>query len=494
MIVLEFDCNRTGEDATSASINAGPVGVCSILMDLQHSGLRHNQRASWTLAMVMLLGPPFAHGQCQPVTPQSQAAATKNASSKQPQFFDEPKFTVAGVTDASNLGGHGSDTIWRTKQTLAKETVSLSGNEPDSAKVPAPSQAKEEWLREAAQPQNFEANRALGKLLLDEGKARESLPYLEQASRLKPDDDQNSYDLAVAYADTGNYEAARKTAQTLLSHGAKSEVHHLLGDVEEKLGNSLEAEKNFQRAAELDPSETNLFDWGAELLLHQAAEPALEVFTQGNHLFPHSTRMLAGLGVAWYSRGSYEQAAACLCQASDVNPEDPNPYLLLGKLQEVETTSSVGVAQRLARFRKLEPENALANYYYAVSLWKGRKSDQDTESWGQVESLLQTAVRLEPKLGPAYLQLGILYSERNDLAKAIPGYEKAAEIDPTLAAAHYRLAQAYRQAGDKLKAQEELQRFEQLSQEAAHETDQERHEIQQFVYTLQGRASTTPPQ
>jgi tetratricopeptide (TPR) repeat protein len=416
------------------------------------------------LVLIALLTPSYLRAQCQPVTPKFQAAARQNPSLTQPEFFDEPKFTVAGVTETSNLGGHGSDAVWRTKEALAKDTVLLSKSKEDSAKAPtaAPSIAQEESLREAArQADNFEANRALGKVLLDEGKAREALPYLEQASRLNPDD---------------------------------SDMHHLLGSLEEKLGNPLEAVHQYQRAAELDPSETNLFDWGTELLLHHAPEPAIEVFTKGNHLFPRSTRMLVALGIAWYSRGSYDQAAACLCQASDVNPDDPNPYLFLGKLQDLETTPSEGVAERLARFARIQPENALANYYYAVSLWKRRKGPQDTETSAQVKSLLQRAVRLDPGLGAAYLQLGILYSEQNDLTKAIAAYEKAIEVNPQLEAAHYRLAQAYRQAGDKLKAQQESQRFEQLSKQAAQQTDHERREIQQFVYTLQGRASTTQPQ
>ena len=61
--------------------------------------------------------------------------------------------------------------------------------------------------------------------------------------------------------------------------------------------------------AETDPSESNYFDWGTELLVHRAVEPAIEVFSKGNRLFPDSARMLVGLGVAWYSHGSYEQAA-----------------------------------------------------------------------------------------------------------------------------------------------------------------------------------------
>src|SRR5208282_2058529 len=111
---------------------------------------------------------------------------------------------------------------------------------------------------------------------------------------------------------------------------------------------------------------------GAELLTHRAVEPALEVFTNGNRLFPRSVRMLSALGASWYARGSYEQAAQRLCEASDLDPNDPNPYLLMGTMQAVETTRSAAMVKRLERFVRLQPENALANYYYAVSLWKRR--------------------------------------------------------------------------------------------------------------------------
>jgi tetratricopeptide (TPR) repeat protein len=458
------------------------------------AGNLKNRIATRALALIALLAPLLAHAQCQPVgdLSKSQTPPTQNPLSAQPQFFDEPKFTVAGVTEMTNLGGHGSDTIWRTKEALTKETVSLgkSKESPANPQPAASSSATEKSLREAAQqPTNFDANHLLGKLLLDDGKAREAIPYLEQASRLNPSNYENAYELALAYANAGDYERSRTNALALLARQDNAELHHLLGRVEEQRGNPLEAVHQYQRAAELDPSEPNLFDWGAELLLHNAPEPAIEVFAKGNRLFPRSTRILVGLGVAWYSRGSYDQAAACLCQASDVNPNDPNPYLFLGKIQSAETTPSEETAERMNRFASLQPENALANYYYAVSLWKRRKGPDDTATSAQVESLLDKAVRLDPNLGAAYLQLGILYSERNDFPKAITAYQKAVDADPQLEAAHYRLAQAYRQTGDKSKAQHELQLFEELSKEAEKRAERDRHEIQQFVYTLRGQSA-----
>ncbi len=352
--------------------------------------------------------------------PSAQDSPPAKSSQGPPEFFDEPQFTVAGVTDGTNLGGHGSNTIVRTKESLAKDVATLSasaGKPPVTGPPPAPTSSGDPSPRGTALP--------------------------DQARQ-----------------------------------------HHLLGDIAEKSGDSLKAVREYQKAAELDPSEANLFDWGAELLLHRAAEPAIEVFSKGNRLFPRSARMLVALGVSWYSNGSYDQAAQRLCEASDLDPADPQPYLFLGKIQSVETNQSECPVDRLKRFAKLQPENALANYYYGVSLWKRRKGPDDGETVAQAESHLTRAVQLDPKLGVGYLQLGVLYSERKDFSHAIVSYQRAIHAAPQLEEAHYRLAQAYKRTGEKEKAEEELRVYNQLSKSKDEEVERERRESRQFVYTL----------
>ena len=430
----------------------------------------------------------------------AKASALESASTGAAEFYDKPQFTVAGVTDTTQLGGHGSDTAVRTREGLARETASLKPLA-DGSPHTAAATAAEQSLREAAkhEPESFDANYRFGKLLVDEGKAREALPYLDHASQLRPGDYEAAYALARAHADAGDYQDARtrlRALQTVQDKAGqeKAGLHHLLGDVEEKLGDPLKAVQEYEHAAEMSPSEPNLFDWGAELLMHRAMEPAIEVFTKGNRLFPHSVRMLVGLGVSWYARGSYEPAVQRLCEASDLNPDDPGPYLFLGKIQSVEKTQPDALAERLRRFVTLQPENAMANYYYAVSLWKSRKGPEDGETVAQVQSLLEKALHLDPRLGPGHLQLGILSSERKDFSEAISAYQQTIEVNPSLEEAHYRLAEAYRQTGQKLKAQEELRVYDQISKSKAADAERERHEIQQFVYTLRDRPSALQPQ
>jgi len=424
------------------------------------------------------------------------AVATAHTSSA-PEFFDQPKFTVSGVTDTTSLGGHGSDTAVRTRETLAKETAAL-GKTSTGAPLSfsgATSVASEAALRAKVerQPQDFDANRDLGEFLISVGRARDAIPYLEHAAALKPDDYKNAYDLALANAEGGNYERARENAQALLIHTDKAELDHLLADVQEKLGNSLEAVHEYQRAAALDPSESYFFDWGSELLLHHAPEPALDVFTQGNRLFPDSLRMLIGIGAAWFVRGSYDQALQKIRQASELNPQDPAPYLFMGKIESAQASASEVLVEKLRQFVAMQPESAEANYYYAVALWKQQKSPSSAEASAQIESFLNKAVRLDPNFAAAYLQLGIVHSDERDFPRAISDYQHAIEAgqkqsdgsaDAPIEEAHYRLSQLYRQTGEADKAKAELQLYDRAAKESAQQADRERHEVRQFVYTL----------
>jgi tetratricopeptide (TPR) repeat protein len=428
-----------------------------------------------------------------------QNAASKVSAPDGPEFFDQPEFTVAAVTDTTNLGGHGSNTTARATNALTNDVRSLDTDSPkvnSSSRRPLVPPEQEAALRTAVErePASFEANHRLGTLLVAEGKAPDAISYLERASRLRSGDYDNSYDLALAYASAGQYELARTNARALLLVQERADqgrgphdrarVHRLLASVDEKLGDSLEAVREYQSAAELSPTEPDLFDWGTELLIHHAVAPAMTVFTKGNHLFPRSARMLVGLGVALYAVRSYDDAAQRLCQASDVNPDDPAPYVVLGKIASGGNTGSEAVVERLERFARMQPDNAIANYYYALSLWNGRRRSGDTADIAQVVGLLEKCVRLDPKLGSGYLQLGVVYADRGDFPRAIRAYRKAIEISPDLEEAHYRLAQAYRRTGETEKAQAEIQVYKRASKTLEEQSERERREVRQFVYTL----------
>jgi tetratricopeptide (TPR) repeat protein len=163
------------------------------------------------------------------------------------EFADKPNFTVAGVTDWTAVGGHGSDATLRTSEALARETLTLK---PDAS----------------------------GRATMD---------------RSAPQHD--------------------------------ADQHRQLGELDEKKGDPLAAVREDEQAVRLDPSEQNYFAWGSELLLHRAVWQAAEVFRNGSKAHPQSARMLTALGTALFAAALYDQAAASLCAASDLNPSDPEP-------------------------------------------------------------------------------------------------------------------------------------------------------------------------
>jgi tetratricopeptide (TPR) repeat protein len=357
------------------------------------------------------------------------------------EFKDEPNFTVAGVTDWSNLGLHGSAASSKTSESLAKETQTLKSGEPESA---------------------------------------------SPGSSGKP------YEMALAYRAKGDFAGAREQVRKVLAIAEDAEGHRLLGELDERLNDPLEAVRQYEQAAHMDPSEQDYFEWGTELLLHNAAQPAIEVFTRGSTAHPKSARMLTGLGAALYSSGSREEAARRLCDASDLQPVDPAPYLFLGKIAKTSPTPLPCSEQKLARFAEEQPENALANYYYAVSIWKREKGSENPAGWKQAEALLEKAVTIDPQLGEAYLQLGILHFARGDFDQAIRGYQKAIETDPNLGEAHRQLGLVYQRTGENRKAQQQFRAYERAEETEAADLERQRRELRQFVIILKDQPPATP--
>lgn len=236
--------------------------------------------------------------------------------------------------------------------------------------------------------------------------------------------------------------------------------------------------------AGLGRSEQNYFAWGAELLLHRAVAPALEVFGRGVRRHPDSPRMLSGLGAALYTSGSVEEAAQRLCAASDLDPTDSAPYLFLGEMQEASSTALPCVEQKLARFAGDQPENAFANYYYALALWKRNRGSENSDAWRQVEALLQKSLAIDPKLDLAHLQLGNLYFARGTFREAVAAYQEAVATNPTGSESHYRLGLTYKRMGEDAKAQREFEQHKELDKKEAAAVDRQRRELRQFIFVL----------
>ena len=287
------------------------------------------------------------------------------------------------------------------------------------------------------------------------------LPYALFAQTVPANYD-DAYNLALKYLEAGATEKSRQVIQALLQRQDKAELHNLLGDIEEHEGHVQQSAEQYETAARMDPSENNLFDLANELLLHRGFQPALKVLVYATQKYPQSAKLRVGLGVAYYSLGQYDQALDALCQAVDLDPKDTRALDFLGKMYNIAPEKADEVTRRLARFAREYPNNAAANYYYALSL-RGRTAQGHSPDAGrQAGDLLRKAIKLKPDWAEAHYQLGLLYEDQALSNDAIHEYQTAVRLQPSLATPHYRLAQLYRKKGQQQLAQSEFHVFEAL--------------------------------
>jgi tetratricopeptide (TPR) repeat protein len=193
--------------------------------------------------------------------------------------------------------------------------------------------------------------------------------------------------------------------------------------------------------------------------------------------------MQIALGTALFAGARYDEAAQRLCDASDLNPADPTPYVFMGKIQMAAPNPLACVESKLARFVHQQPGSSVANYLYAMSILKHPRK----QAVPQAEALLTKAVGIDSQCGEAYLQLGIIAASQRDFIKAIRFYTKAIEADPQLADAHYRLGVAYDRVNQPAKSKQEFQLHDKIRQQQAAAAEQQRRQVKQFLVVQPSR-------
>src|SRR5438552_15430275 len=94
-----------------------------------HQFAKVSRATAFILAGIMSAAPSLLQGQCQPVAGAREARPTEphntapgktpagKTEAGSPEFYDEPKFNVVGVTDTTYLCGHGSTNVQCSSET-----------------------------------------------------------------------------------------------------------------------------------------------------------------------------------------------------------------------------------------------------------------------------------------------------------------------------------------------------------------------------------------
>ena len=270
----------------------------------------------------------------------------------------------------------------------------------------------------------------------------------------------NGRDLSDAEAEAGQYENAKALATSLLQQENRAEIHSILGKAEAGEKNYKAAALEYQKAAEMEPSETNVFNFGMALF-HLDHNAAITILRYGVQKYLDSVKLRVALGTVLYADGKSLEGAQLLCEAQELNPADPHPMELLAETEIVPPEVAPKVAALFADLHKRYEHDGLILYDYTM-VQSGRWSNSNDPTPPHFAESLEASLKLDPKLHQAWFQLSLLAEQQKNYVEEIRLLKKAIELDPSKEEYHYRLAFAYRKSGNEAKFHEELNEFQKL--------------------------------
>jgi tetratricopeptide (TPR) repeat protein len=311
-------------------------------------------------------------------------------------------------------------------------------------------------LKRAAQlnPANAETQQALGQLWMEAHQPESAAEAFAAALAHDPGNPNLLLNRALALQEAGHTNEAAEVLTGFPGAEQSAPAQSLLGDVDEKLGNYQQAAQHYARAAELDPSEANVWILGVEFLHHWTFEAAIREFEAGAARFPQSGRMRLGLGAAYFGGAAYAKAIPVFADLLDADPGNSLYAEMLGLSCTVFPQEANSRCSSLVAFAQKHPGDAKISTYAAAALIEGAATDEQIRL---ASKLLESAIAADPKLAQAQFEMATLRQNQSDWAGSIPYLEAAVALKPNFAQAHYRLARAYWRSGRKQEGEAEME-------------------------------------
>ena len=298
------------------------------------------------------------------------------------EFSDSPNFTVAGVTDWSNVGLHGSDANVKTSESLSKETAALKpetagghansrgeahrllGDEKEKAGDPMGAVKEYET---AVQLDGAEENYfAWGSELLLHRAGAAAVEVLRKGAELHPKSGRMFAALGAAYYANGQYtEAAGQICHASDLNPASEQPYLFLGKMEQAAtGISACSEEKLGRFATLQPENPGANFFYGLVLLKKARETqeesdfdlAEKLLERAVALAPDYGEVYLELGMMYNARGKKEAALAEFRKAVAAGPGSSAAHyqLSLAYRRSGETAKADEEMKTYTRLRKSE--------------------------------------------------------------------------------------------------------------------------------------------
>lgn len=299
----------------------------------------------------------------------SLAESNAQPSGASPQFSDEPTFAVAGITDRSNMGLHGSDANVRTSDALAKDAASLRSSANESASTTGAGDAR----------------RLAGDAMEKSGDPLGAVREYEAAVKLDPSE-ANYFawgaELLLHRAGPAAVQVFGKAAQL---HPRSSRLRAGLGAAYYADGQFTEAASQMCLASDMNPGDPQPY-----LFLGKMEQAAADPF-------PCSEERLARF-VSRQPRNAYANFYYAL--------------LLWKNARKSQDAASLAAAERYLRLA-VDCDSSLGEVYLQLGMLYNARGEKDAAL-----SAFEKAVAATPHLSAARYQLSLAYRRAGRAAEA----------------------------------------------------------------------------
>ncbi len=251
----------------------------------------------------------------------------------------------------------------------------------------------------ALQPRSVEDRMVLGQLYNVKHDSKKAEDEFQTAQAIEPESEEVVLNLARLYAESNDIDHAIKVIEAVPASDRTPKMEFTLGAAYDQLKRPKDAIAAYQRAADLDPSDTHTLDaLGQALLADDQLDEALKQFKLLAQADPENTEALIHISEIQRRQGKYEDALATIRKARKQDPSSLEAGFNEGLLLDV-----------LGRFDE---------------------SAQTYEKMVDLTSHANGAYTAEEKSNRSFFleHLGAVYHEQNKVDQAVAVYQKMIDM------------------------------------------------------------------
>ena len=316
-------------------------------------------------------------------------------------------------------------------------------------------------------PSDAEPYANLGLLEARQERYKEAIPLYRKALALNPRMPGLRLNFALALFKGGELKEAIPQFTILLKGLAPNSPEALrykilLGMAHYGLGQFAQAAPYLRTAADADPQNLPMrMALAHSLLWSKQYSKVLEVYKEILALDPDSVEADMLAGEALDEMKDTPAAIDMFRKAAKAKPNQPNVHFGLGYLLWTQKQYPEAISEFRAELA-LDPNHAQSMLYIA-------DSQVQMNQYAEAKPLLEKAIRIDPSLGLAHLDLGVVAANEGGNDEALREFLAAEKLIPGDVNVHWRLGRLYRTMGRKEEAKAELDKASSITKSADQE-------------------------